>query len=58
MPAYNVFRILFYLYLFHPKTNGAAFIYDNYLKKKIVEIQNYLDIKGKQAWFAFIYIKH
>lgn len=42
VPSYNVFRVLFYLYLFYPRTNGAAFIYNNYLRGKLVETEEYL----------------
>lgn len=43
LSSYNVFRILLYLYLFHPATNGAAYLYNNYLRNNLVEIQDYLD---------------
>jgi hypothetical protein len=42
LPAYNVFRVLFYLYLFYPRTNGAANIYNNYLKSKLTQAEDYI----------------
>jgi hypothetical protein len=42
VPSYNVFRVLFYLYLFYPKTNGAANIYNNYLKSKLDQAEDYI----------------
>jgi hypothetical protein len=36
--AYNVFRVLFYLFLFHPSTRGAAVIYHSYLKNKLADL--------------------
>lgn len=35
--------MLFYLYLFHPRTNGAANLYNNYLKAKLAEAEQYLN---------------
>lgn len=43
LSSYNVFRVLFYLYLFHPKTNGAANLYNNYLKGKLEQAEEYLN---------------
>ena len=45
LPTYNVFRVLFYLYLFYPRTNGAAYIYNNYLRAKLVEAEKYINKK-------------
>jgi hypothetical protein len=42
MKSYNVLRILFYLFLFHPKTNGAAFIYKYFLRRRFSQVQSYL----------------
>lgn len=32
LPLYNVMKILFYIWLFHPRTEGAMFVYDKILK--------------------------
>jgi hypothetical protein len=45
LSSYNVFRVLFYLYLFYPRTNGAAYLYNTYIRGKLVEAENYLNKK-------------
>mmetsp|Transcript_11748 Transcript_11748/g.1806 ORF Transcript_11748/g.1806 Transcript_11748/m.1806 type:complete len:103 (-) Transcript_11748:162-470(-) len=33
VPMYYLIKLLFYVYLFHPKTQGALHIYKNYIRK-------------------------
>jgi hypothetical protein len=33
--SYNVFRVCFYLFLFHPATRGAALIYNKFLRSSL-----------------------
>jgi hypothetical protein len=46
LPSYNVFRILLYVWLFHPKTNGAGYLYEK-IKPKLVEIQQEIETESK-----------
>ena len=46
--AFNIFRVLFYVYLFHPSTKGAAALYNNYLKQKLAEFQKYINKEGEE----------
>lgn len=35
--SYNVFRILFFVFLFHPVTRGASLIYNKFLRKTLAD---------------------
>lgn len=46
--AFNVFRILFYLFLFHPSTKGASWIYNKFLRRKLTEVTAEVEEKIKE----------
>ena len=46
--SYNVFRILFYIYLFHPVTRGASMIYNNFLRQSLYTATNEVEEKMKE----------
>ena len=43
--TYNVFRMLFYIYLFHPSTKGAAMLYQHYVRGKLLQVSQVLEEK-------------
>ena len=43
LPLYNVMKILFYIWLFHPKTEGAMFVYDKILKGLLKKYEDKID---------------
>ncbi|KAL4479577.1 hypothetical protein ABPG72_018563 [Tetrahymena utriculariae] len=43
LPFYYPLKVMFYVYLFYPKTKGALFIYNNFLKKFLLENQAKID---------------
>lgn len=46
--TYNVFRLLFYIYLFHPATRGAAMLYQHYVRGKLLQVSKVLEEGEKQ----------
>jgi len=40
--TYNVLLLLFYIYLFHPTTRGAATLYQNYFRNKMISFREFL----------------
>jgi receptor expression-enhancing protein 5/6 len=40
IPFYDIIRLIFYIYLFHPKTQGAVVIYDLIIKPIITKYEN------------------
>ena len=43
LPLYNIFKILFYIWLFHPKTEGALVVYEYLLKGILKKYESNID---------------
>lgn len=39
LPAYYTLKALFYIWMFYPKTNGAAIIYDKVLRPQLLKLK-------------------
>ncbi|EAR92189.1 HVA22/TB2/DP1 family protein (macronuclear) [Tetrahymena thermophila SB210] len=48
-PFYYPLKVMFYVYLFYPKTKGALFIYNSFLRKFLLENQAKIDDNLKRA---------
>lgn len=43
IPLYNVLKLVFYIYLFYPKSRGATVIYENFLKPLLKKYESKID---------------
>ena len=39
MPCYYTLKVIFYIWMFYPKTNGAAVIYERFLRNQLYKIK-------------------
>ena len=53
IPFYYVLKMFVIIYLFHPSTHGATFVYDNYLRSHFVEVIKRHDSMTKEAMESF-----
>ena len=45
VPFYNMFKILFYIWMFHPRSEGAIFVYEKFIKGLLAKYENEIDSK-------------
>ncbi|KRX06926.1 hypothetical protein PPERSA_07089 [Pseudocohnilembus persalinus] len=53
IPAYQFFKVIFYVYLFHPKTRGAEQIYNSVLENFLTKYESTIDDLIKRAEGGF-----
>jgi len=49
IPLYNVLKLVFYIYLFYPKSRGATVIYENFLKPLLRKYEGQIDTYIQKA---------
>ncbi|XP_031504254.1 putative HVA22-like protein g isoform X1 [Nymphaea colorata] len=62
LPMYDEFKLAFFVYLWHPKTKGASYVYDTILLPYIISHEwdidhNVLELKTKAGHFAVLYLQ-
>ena len=43
IPYFSIIKLSFYVYLFHPKSDGAKWVYDNFLEKMLAKYEGKID---------------
>ncbi len=45
VPGYYLVKVIFYIWMFYPRTNGAQIIYETVLKPQLVKLKELADRK-------------